>query len=188
MMAMLTHHGTKTLTTQRLELRRFKQGDETQMFNNWTSDMRVAKYLSWDPHKTLDDSKAVVEKWMKRSENIDRYDWGIELDGNLIGVINVIGFSERDEWCELGYCMGYNYWNKGYMTEAVKAVINYLFSEVGFHRIVIRNATENPASGKVAEKCGLRLEGIQRGYMKSRLGGFYDMEERAILREDWLEM
>ena len=74
------------------------------------------------------------------------------------------------------------------MTEAVKAVINYLFSEVGFHRIVIRNATENPASGKVAEKCGLRLEGIQRGYMKSRLGGFYDMEERAILREDWLEM
>ncbi len=187
MMNMLTHQGTQTLTTERLILRRFKEGDAPQMFKHWANDIRVAKYLSWEPHKTVEDTEKVIEKWMKRSENIDRYDWAIELDGSLIGGINIIGFSERDEWCELGYCLGYDYWNQGYMTEAVGAVTDYLFSKIRFHRIVIRNATVNPASGKVAEKCGFMLEGIQRGYMKARSGGFYDMEERAILREDWLK-
>ena len=183
---MLTHQGTKTLTTERLVLRRFKEGDATQMFKNWANDARVAKFLSWEPHRTVEDTEKVIEKWMKRSENIDRYDWGIELNGELIGSINIVGFSEHDEWCELGYCLGYDYWGQGYMTEAVRAVRNFLFAEIGFHRIVIRNATENPASGRVAEKCGFKLEGVQRGIMKARLGGFYDMEAHAMLREDWI--
>ena len=184
-MIMLTHQGTQTLTTERLVLRRFKEGDAHQMFKNWASDPRVARFLSWESHKTVEDTQKVIEKWMKRSENIDRYDWGIELDGNLIGSINIVGFSEKDEWCELGYCLGYDYWGEGYMTEAVRAVRNYLFAEIGFHRMVIRNATVNPASGRVAEKCGFKLEGIQYGVMKAREGGFYDMEEHAMVREDW---
>lgn len=185
-MIMLTHQGTQTLVTDRLVLRRFREGDAAHMFKNWGSDPRVARFMSWEPHRTIEDTKKVIEKWMKRSENIDRYDWGIELDGNLIGSINIVGFSEQDEWCELGYCLGYDYWGNGYMTEAVRAVRNYLFSEIGFHRIVIRNATENPASGRVAEKCGFKMEGVQHGVMKARTGGFFDMEEHAMVREDWV--
>lgn len=184
---MLTHQGTQTLTTNRLILRRFREDDACQMLHNWANDMRVAEFLSWNPHGNIEDTKAIIEKWVIRTEKSDHYDWGIEIDGNLIGSINIIDFSERDEWCELGYCIGYQYWNKGYMTEAVNAVVDYLFSKVNFHRIVIRNATDNPASGRVAEKCGFIFEGIQRGLMKDRADDFYDMEVRAILREDWVE-
>ena len=185
MYEMLTHQGTQTIQTERLILRRFKDGDAPQMFDHWAYDIRVAKFLSWEPHASVKETEIVIEKWMKRSESIDRYDWAIELDGCIIGSINIVGFSERDEWCELGYCLGYDYWNHGYMTEAVLAATDFLFSKVGFHRIMIRNATVNPASGRVAEKCGFRFEGIQRSYMKARSGGFYDMEMRALLREDW---
>ena len=152
---MLTHQGTQTLTTNRLILRRFREDDACQMLHNWANDMRVAEFLSWNPHGNIEDTKAIIEKWVIRTEKSDHYDWGIEIDGNLIGSINIIDFSERDEWCELGYCIGYQYWNKGYMTEAVNAVVDYLFSKVNFHRIVIRNATDNPASGRVAESLPL---------------------------------
>ncbi len=62
----------------------------------------------------------------------------------------------------IGYCIGKNWWNSGITTEALKAVIKYLVDEVGVSRIEGRHSIENPSSGKVMEKAGLKFEGVLR--------------------------
>lgn len=83
------------------------------------------------------------------------------------------------------FIIEYDYWNKGIMTEAAKAVIDYLFAEVGVNRVGISHAVKNPASGKVAQKCGLTYEGTKREYYKTSNGEFLDISEYGILRREW---
>ena len=81
--------------------------------------------------------------------------------------------------------MGCAYWNRGLMTEAVKAVTDFLFREVGVNRIEISHAVKNPASGRVAEKCAFRFEGTKREYYKTFAGEFLDISYRGLVRSDW---
>ena len=178
---MLTHKGTKTITTARLTLRRFTVDDAQDMFRNWANDGRVTKYLTWQPHEGVAASAEILSQWTAAYLVEDNYNWAMEYQGRCIGSISVVRCSSRDESAELGYCLGFDYWNKGLMTEAVKAVIAFLFDEVGFHRVVIRHAVKNPGSGRIAQKCGLTYEGTARESFKSREGEFLDIAFYAIL-------
>ena len=109
----------------------------------------------------------------------------MEYEGTPIGNISVVRLSEKSEHAELGYCMGYAYWNKGFMPEAAKAVIDYLFAEIGVNRVGISHAVKNPASGRVAQKCGLTFEGTKREYFKTFEGEFLDISDYGILRSEW---
>lgn len=71
------------------------------------------------------------------------------------------------------------------MTEAARAVIHYLFREVGYHRIEIAHALKNPASGAVARKCGLTYEGTKRESFKTASNEFLDVAYYSILRHEW---
>ena len=177
----MTHKGTQTITTERMTLRRFTVEDAREMYDNWASDPRVTKYLSWEPHASPEATAALLRDWVKGYEKDNCYNWVMEYQGRCIGTISVVRQSERDESAELGYDLGYDYWNKGLMTEAAKAVIRFLFEEVGCHRVVIRHAVKNPASGRVAQKCGLAYEGTQREAFKSRDGEFLDIAEYAVI-------
>ena len=57
---------------------------------------------------------------------------------------------------EIGFKLKRDYWNKGITTEALSAVMNFLFNEVGMHRITAKHDIENPASGIVLQKCGMQ--------------------------------
>ena len=97
---------------------------------------------------------------------------------------SVVRIDERSEFAELGYCLGFDFWNKGIMPEAASAVIQYLFEKVGFHRIGIWHAVKNPGSGRVAQKCGLTFEGTKR-YFKSATGEYLDISDYGILKSEW---
>lgn len=181
---MLTHKGTKELTTKRLKLRRFTVDDAQDMFNNWASDAEVTKFVSWLPHSTPDLTRELLGKWVEEYEKSDYYSWAIEYNGRLIGSISAPSITERDERTEIGYCIARDCWNKGITTEALEAVCNYLFDEVGFNRLEIRHATENPASGKVAQKCGFIPEGIMRESFRSSRGVFCDLVMLGRLKSD----
>ena len=167
---MLTHKGTKELTTKRLKLRRFTVEDAQDMFNNWANDAEVTKFMRWPPHATLDVTRELLSKWVQEYEKPDYYSWAIEYNGRLIGSI--------------GYCIARDCWNKGITTEALEAVCNYLFDEVGFNRLEICHAVENPASGKVAQKCGFIPEGIMRESFRSSRGVFCDLVMLGRLKSD----
>ena len=182
---MITHKGTQTIQTARLKLRKFIVDDTKAMFENWANDERVTRYLTWHPHQSPEETRQLLALWCAAYEKSEYYNWVIEHEGAPIGNISVVRLSEKCEYAELGYCMGYAYWNKGLMTEAVRAVIDFLFAQVSVNRVGIWHAVKNPASGRVAQKCGLTYEGTKREYFKSTNGEFLDISYCGILRKDY---
>jgi len=180
----MTHKGTQTLTTPRLTLRRFYETDAEQMYENWAKDPQVTRFLTWDPHESPAGTRQLLTEWCTNYEQPDYYNWVILLEGQAVGNISVVRSSDAHEQMELGYCLGHAFWNRGIMTEAVQAVTDFLFEQVGAHRLEIWHATGNPASGKVAQKCGFTFEGVRRQAWKQG-DVFWDLATYAILREEW---
>ena len=184
---MITHKGTETIDTQRLHLRKLSSEDAEQMYHNWAYDERVTRYLTWEPHASVEASRELLTNWSNLYDFPHYYNWGIEFEGQLIGNISVVRFNEDCEWCDLGYCIGYDWWSRGIVTEAVRAVIAFLFEEVGVHRIKIMHLKDNPASGRVAVKCGMLYEGTDREAFKLRDGKFMDQVNYSILRNEYFQ-
>lgn len=153
--------GTVRLETERLILRRFNIEDANQMYTNWATDFECNKYLSWDSHKNIEETKAVIQAWINDYEN-NSYNWVAELKetNEIIGSISAIQFREKHLNCELGYCYGSKYWNKGYGTEALRKVIDFFLNEVGLHLVEACHISGNPASGRIMEKAGMHKEAV----------------------------
>jgi len=184
----LIHKGTQTINTDRLILRKFEFDDAYDMFKNWANDIEVAKYLSWIPHNNVDVTKEIIAQWVSEYKNNNIYDWAIELKeiGEVIGGISIVKLEEKDYSCEIGYCMSRKYWGNGIMSESLKSVIDYLFSEVQFNRIVAKHDMNNIASGKVMIKSGMKCEGTLRQAKLRNNKDFYDLALYAILKEEWV--
>ena len=182
---MLNHTGTPVLHTKRLTLRPFALDDAQAMFENWAQNPNVTEYLRWTPHQSIDDSLNAVQTWVENYKKDDYYQWGIEIDGVLIGSVGAVSVTSEDESCEFGYCMAQEYWGRGIMPEACEAIFTYLFDTVGFHRICAMHAGGNPKSGRVMQKMGMRHEGTQKMSIKLIDGSFDDLELYGILKEEF---
>lgn len=183
---MLTHKGTQRIETPRLILRRAVREDANAMFNNWASDPEVTKYLTWPPHASIEVTQNRLEIWLAEYDRSDHYQWMIELKqlGEPIGSISVVRQNERVEEAEIGYCIGRHWWHKGIMSEALTAVIEYLFTEVGMNRVAARHDPNNPHSGGVMRKCGMKYEGTHRACDRNNQG-VCDAAQYSILRSEW---
>lgn len=187
---MLSHRGTKTIQTNRLLLRPFIADDAQQMYENWASDPEVTRFLTWQPHKSAEETRELLESWVKNYDNPAYYNWVMTLDGICIGNVSIVRMSDCSEVMEFGYCMGSRWWKMGLMSEAVSAVTDYLFTEVGANRLVIRHVVANPASGRVARKCGFTYEGTERSGWNlpgCRLpdGKYHNIAVNSLLRSEW---
>lgn len=181
---MLRHKGTCELKTGRLILRKYCPDDAYDMFRNWANDQQVCEYMSWNPHETFEQSRQKVDKWINEYQNEDNYHWVIEFDGQAIGDIAVRDFSDAGMWCDVGYCIGRNFWGKGIATEALCAVIDFLFDRVGFNRVGAWHEEGNDASGRVMQKAGMSFEGTAREKDIRRNGEFCNMKMYAVLKKD----
>jgi len=181
----LKHIGTQEIKTERLTLRRFKVTDADMMFNNWANDDEVTRYMRWQSYKSVDEAVEMLRQWSENYEKEDYYHWGICLDsGEMIGSLGVFIDSEHDHRAGLGYCIGRKWWNNGYVSEAVKVILDYMFRNTDVERIEAFYAVDNPASGKVMQKAGMEFEGFARNKFKSRVG-FEDSNMYGIVREMW---
>lgn len=181
----MKHKGTILLETDRLILRKFKDTDSKDMFKNWGSDANVNKYLSWQTHKDIKDSEDIINLWISQYDN-NVYNWVMELKeiNEVIGNISIVELENMNEACEIGYCISSRYWNKGITTEAFKAVIKYLFEEVGVNRICAKHDIDNAASGKVMQKCGMVYEGTLRE-IQFKNTKFCSLAVYSILKKEW---
>ena len=166
----MEHKGTQTLYTPRLVLRQFRLEDAHAVFNNWASDDAVTEYLSWPTHTHAGVTEMVLKDWVASYEKPDFYQWAIEMDGQPVGSISVVQYSDHVCKAELGYCIGKQWWHQGITSEALKAVIEFLFNEVGFNRLEALHDVRNPNSGKVMVKCGMVFEGILRRFGRNNQG------------------
>lgn len=146
------------IETQRLVLRPFREGDAEVMYRNWTFDKRVARYCRWYPHENIEATKMLLKMYLDEAEQGFEYRWAITFreKDEPVGAIDVVRVSEDGKTAEVGYVLSHKYWGQGIMTETLKAVIRTLFYR-GFTEITACHHIDNPASGRVMEKCGMNL-------------------------------
>lgn len=182
----MDHIGTQRIETQRLTLRRFKHSDAEMMYRNWANDDEVTKFLTWPTHQNSNITAALMEAWVMGYEDPETYQWCIEYKENseAIGSITVVSMLDRVESVEIGYCIGRHYWNQGIMTEAVKEVVDFLFTKVGVNRIEAHADPRNTGSGSVLLKSGFSYTGLRRQIAINNTG-ICDVKTYELIKENY---
>lgn len=161
----MNHSGTVKIETDRLILRRFTEDDILPAFKNWTNDEKVTEFLRWPTHKDVKTTENILRRWISEYKNDDFYSWAIVLKSNgsePIGTISAVDKNERLNIIHIGYCIGSRWWHQGITREAFAAIIPFFFETVKANRIEAQHDPNNPNSGKVMTKCGLKYEGTLR--------------------------
>jgi len=161
----MKHCGSQRLETNRLVLRKFEHKDAKAMYQNWASDEEVTKFLTWPAHTSLAVSQRIIKDWVCQYASESYYHWAIVLKDHgdePIGDIAVVDMKENISMVHIGYCLGRNWWHQGITSEALKAVMDFLFDVAEVNRIESRHDPRNPNSGKVMKKCGMKYEGTLR--------------------------
>ncbi len=156
--------GSVNLETDRLFLRKFKMEDAEEMFNNWASEPEVSKFLPWDYHENIEVTKEILGMWIPLYNEDHTYRWvvGLKATNELIGSIDVVKNYIGDQVCEVGYCYGTKYWGKGYGSEALRKVVEFLLLEADYRLVEAKYISGNPASGRVMAKAGMKYDGSMR--------------------------
>lgn len=178
--------GTQRIETDRLILRRYVIEDADAMYKNWASDSEVTKFLTWQPHSSVDVSRSIIVDWLKEYSDEKYYHWAIVLKDNRnepIGGISVVHMKEDISMVHIGYCLGRAWWRRGIMSEALKAVMDFMFDTVEVNRVEARHDPMNPNSGKVMQKCGMKYEGTLRSADRNNQG-ICDACYYALLRSE----
>ena len=176
----------KTLETERLILRPWREDDAEDCFN-YASDPRVGPIAGWKPHKDISETKAVIRDILCAPET---YAVVWKETGEVIGsaglmMHGVSDMTDRDDECELGYCIGVPWWGRGIMPEAAKEIIRRAFEDLGMRAVWCGYYEGNERSKRVQEKCGFAYHHTTRDlYVKQ-------MDERRtgianlLTREAW---
>ncbi len=181
----MKHNGTMYLYFDKFYLRKFQETDLLDMYE-YCSDEKMTKYLTWETHKNIEETKQILDFFIKEYEKESTYRWAIldRINNKIIGCIDVVSTDEKNLTFEIGYCLSSKYWKKGIMTNCLKEVIEYLFSYTDVNRIQARHWVNNPASGMVMQKSGMKFEGIIREEVFHK-NEFKDIAYYSILKKEY---
>lgn len=185
---MMIYKGAPMIETQRLILRKIEMNDANRMFEFIFSDHRVMDNLIKGPHQSITETINRLTEITNQYVSEKFCYWGIEVkeSGELIGTIDLFNFNEDTENCEVGYNIGFNWWNNGYGTEALHAVVEFAFRIMDIHKISATHNIDNPASGKIMLKVGMKREGIIR-HMIRKNNQYKDCGIYGILQQEYFE-
>ena len=173
------------LETDRLVLRPFGPSDAAGV-QRLAGEWEIADTTLNIPHPYED---GMAEEWIATHKAKFEASQGcifaltLRTSDDLIGAMGLM-ITRRFDHAELGYWIGKPYWNKGYCTEAARAVVAYGFTGLGLHRIHASHMARNPASGRVMRKLGMTQEGTLRGHAK-KWDNYEDLVIFGILKEEW---
>ena len=172
------------LETERLILRDIRMEDIQEYYERLYGDGDVCRYLLFDPHQDIGESLASIEGVLQQYEEGKFYRWGItrKEEDSLIGVIGLVRINEETSTCSFAYLLGCDYWNQGYGTESLNAVIRFAFEELEMERIVADHMSGNPASGAVMRKAGMVHTGTEKAKYE-KAGRYHDAEVYEIRNE-----
>src|SRR5690625_4672001 len=152
-----------TLETERTILRPLTLHDAEAVFN-YASREEVAHFVTWETHKTIEDSKNFIHYALERYANHLFAPWGIVLKENneLIGTADFVQWQQKHRVGEIGYVLSSDYWGQGLIPEVAKELIRFGFEEMNLIRIQAICFKENVASERVMQKIGMEYEGTYR--------------------------
>lgn len=147
------------LETERLLLREVQIDDVNLIFDCWMQDEDVSRYMCWKASSDIEKTKEFIDYELNQIDNNQWRRWIIVLEETLEVIGSCLIFFNEDEntW-DISYNLGKKYWGKGYISEAMKTVMNYAITELGMTECIAVHANENPASGKVITKLGFSFE------------------------------
>ncbi len=177
------------LETSRLILRKIRSDDLEHYHHRLTSDPAVAKYMLWQPNSHISHTAETIARITAAYAAGGRYHWAIarKEDDTLIGTIALLRFDESDQSCSFAYMLGRDFWGQGLGTEALTAVFDFAFSQMGVGFISADHMAANPASGAVMHKAGMeKLRELPGQYEKD--GTRLDAVLYGITREQWFRL
>lgn len=174
-----------TLATERLVLRPFEESDIPEVAR-LADDEEISKNTLLIPHPY---EEVHAKRWIAahrreyRSGKSAVFAVTLAATGVLVGSVGLT-IAREHRHAALGYWIGRQYWGRGLATEAARAVLAYGFRELDLVRIHAGHFADNPASGHVMEKLGMKEEGRQRRHI-FRWGEYRDMVLFGIMKEEW---
>ena len=177
------------LETDRLLLRPLHSGD-FEAVHAYASVPENVTYMIWGPN-SAEETRAFLrkceEKW--KADPVGEFEFAITEKncGKVIGACGIYLNKERNE-AMLGWILHRDYWKRGLMPEAVKAMLGYCFGTLKLHRVYATCNAENYGSRRVMEKIGMRREAHFRKNRLGRVGDgtrWFDEYHYAILAEEW---
>lgn len=148
------------LKTSRLYLRKYKIEDAPLLHEKLGLDERMFKYSGWNPYISLESTIETIK--MYTASNDGNYAWIVEDNGVVVGTIGAYDFDNETSEIEVGMSIFPEFWNRGYSSEALKAVFEFLTQNAGIKRIKAWCASENIASRRSLEKAGMRVLNIEK--------------------------
>lgn len=151
----MKNHNTPILETERLILRKFTENDKEALFDIYR-DEEVNTYLPWFPVKSLEEAETFFkDHYAEVYKQPEGYKYAICLrtDNVPIGYVNV----SMDDNHDLGYGLRKEFWHRGIVTEASRAVIEQVKKD-GFLYVTATHDVKNPRSGEVMKKLGMRYK------------------------------
>ncbi|MDP3917169.1 MAG: GNAT family protein [Nanoarchaeota archaeon] len=175
------------LQTQRLKLREIVPSDLEDLMETY-NNLSLTQYLYLSPYPlTQEETRKFISQFDSEAKQQPRTDYnlGIEFNGKVIGLVQLLSVDKFQETAFLGYSLNESYWRRAIITEAVNEVIKFSFQRLNLRRIDCEIAVENIASKKVAEKLGFSLEGTRIKYRKMKsTGKIHDVYIYGLLNDN----
>jgi RimJ/RimL family protein N-acetyltransferase len=176
------------LSTQRLVLRRLREAD-LSTFCRYRSDPPVARYQDWTAFSQEDGARFFAEQARLQPDVAGTwFQMAIEHGetGELVGDCGLKAIGEHPGQVEIGFTLAPEHHGKGYATEAVTRLLDYVFGELGKHRAIAVTDVRNAPAVRLLERVGMRREGhfIQNIWFKGAWGDEYLY---ALLEREWLQ-
>ncbi len=178
-----------TLETPRLLLRAFEEGD-VETFASYRSDPQVALYQGWDVPYSREQAANLIAALQSQHPGMpgEWYQIAIELKTSqvLIGDCCFRVLVDDARQAEIGFTLAQPYQGQGFATEAVTALLDYLFHQLNLHRVRANCDPENETSARLLKRVGMRHEGrfIESLWLR---GGWVSEDWYAVLRREWLK-
>lgn len=185
-MELADYFGNKLrLETDRLILRKLSVSDAMDMYE-YSCNPETSVYLLWDVHPYYSYTVEMLRRIQKEYACGTFFDLAIVLkeQNKMIGTVGFTSFDAKNSCAEAGYVINPVYKNRGIATEALKAIQNFAFCELGVNRLEAKYVIGNDASRRVMEKCGMHFEGVQRQRLLVK-GTYRDVGICSILKSEY---
>ena len=173
-------HGTAELWTEFLILRRFRPDDAKELYQMFGADPAMSRYSGWNPYATPEMAKETVRRFIRSYNEPHSYSWVIDYEDVLVGTIGAYDYEESSAGdqgpgigpghtghkvssIEVGLSIKRTLWGRGYATEALAKVLEYLTENEGISKVTAWCASENIGSQKAMEKAGMKLARVEEG-------------------------
>jgi RimJ/RimL family protein N-acetyltransferase len=174
-----------TISTSRLTLRWITNEDVDDLFAIF-SNVEVMRYWSTPPLADRDAAVALLNEIHDSFKRQAMLKWGVarKADNRIIGTTTLYNLDFANRRAEVGYALGREYWGRGYMQEALQALLSYCFETLDLRRLEADVDPRNQASIQTLERLGFQRE----GYLRERweiAGEIQDALFYGLLRPEW---